>query len=228
MCRVPVLSTSSGISVILIRYPTKSMTPTTSSMSPRSLTEAFLANVISKPVATLLQATDARRFQPAPAGSACTAMANEILFVGNSRKKYRPIVRWAIESGFRPSIYGTRWSDLVPQDLIKGENIDNKALARAYASAKVVLNDHWESMREYGFISNRIFDVLASGARLVSDAMPSIGYVFGGAVTQVRGPEELRGRTECRSVGSALQMMTGSGSRPGCSRIIVSMPERSQ
>ena len=153
----------------------------------------FLANVISKPVATLLQATDARRFQPAPAGSACTAMANEILFVGNSRKKYRPIVRWAIESGFRPSIYGTRWSDLVPQDLIKGENIDNKALARAYASAKVVLNDHWESMREHGFISNRIFDVLASGARLVSDAMPSIGYVFGGAVTQVRGPEELRG-----------------------------------
>ena len=81
---------------------------------------------------------------------------------------------------------------MVPQDLIKGENIDNKALARVYASAKVVLNDHWESMREHGFISNRIFDVLASGARLVSDAMPSIGYVFGDAVTQVRGPEELR------------------------------------
>jgi O-antigen biosynthesis protein len=153
----------------------------------------FLANVISKPVATLLQATDARRFQPAPAGGTCTAMANEILFVGNSRKKYRPIVRWALESGFRPSIYGTRWSDFVPQDLIKGENIDNKALARAYASAKVVLNDHWESMREHGFISNRIFDVLASGARLISDAMPSIDHVFGDAVTQVRGPEELRG-----------------------------------
>ena len=179
MCRVPVLSTSSGISVILIKYPTKNTKPTTSSMS-RSLTyRAFLANVISKPVATLLQATDARRFQPAPSGSACTAMANEILFVGNSRKIYRPIVRWAIESGFRPSIYGTRWTELVPPDLIKGEHIDNKALARVYASAKVVLNDHWESMREHGFISNRIFDVLASGARLVSDAMPSIGYVFG-------------------------------------------------
>ena len=154
----------------------------------------FLANVISKPVATLLQATDARRFQPAPAGSACTAMANEILFVGNSRKKYRPIVRWAIESGFTPSIYGTRWSDLVPQDLIKGENIDNKALARAYASAKVVLNDHWESTCG-STASYPIASSMCSPRALawVSDAMPSIGHVFGDAVTQVRGPEELRG-----------------------------------
>ena len=101
-------------------------------------------------------------------------------------------MRWAIESGFKPTIYGTRWSDLVPENLIKGENIDNKALSRAYAAAKVVLNDHWESMREYGFVSNRIFDVLASGGRLISDAMPSIGHVFGSAVTQVRGPEELQ------------------------------------
>jgi O-antigen biosynthesis protein len=153
---------------------------------------AFLANVISKAVATLLQATDAHRFQPARARNESTGAANEILFVGNSRKEYRPIVRWAIESGFTLSIYGTRWSDFVPRHLIKGESIDNKALSGAYAAAKVVLNDHWESMREYGFVSNRIFDVLASGGRLVSDAMPSIGHLFGGAVTQVRGPAELK------------------------------------
>ena len=48
---------------------------------------AFLANVISKPVATLLQATDAWRFQPARAGSAPTTTANRILLVGNSRKR---------------------------------------------------------------------------------------------------------------------------------------------
>jgi glycosyltransferase involved in cell wall biosynthesis len=153
---------------------------------------AFLANVILKPVATLLQATDAHRFQSAGAGNRCTGAGGEILFVGNSRNVYRPIVRWAIEGGFKPSIYGTRWRDLVPESLIKGESIDNQALSRVYAAAKVVLNDHWESMREYGFVSNRIFDVLASGGLLVSDAMPSIGHLFGDAVIQVHGPEQLQ------------------------------------
>ena len=43
------------------------------------------------------------------------------------------------------------------------------ALAGYSASAEVVLNDHWDSMRECGFVSNRVFDVLASGGSLLTD-----------------------------------------------------------
>ena len=33
----------------------------------------------------------------------------------------------------------------------------------------MVLNDHWEDMRAEGFLSNRLFDAVASGARVVTD-----------------------------------------------------------
>ena len=47
-------------------------------------------------------------------------------------------------------------------------------LPRHYASAEVVLNDHWDSMRENGFVSNRIFDVLACAAPLVTDRVAGL------------------------------------------------------
>jgi spore maturation protein CgeB len=58
---------------------------------------------------------------------------------------------------------------MAPREWIRGEQIDNVALAGYYASAEVVLNDHWDSMPDSGFVSNRVFDVLASGGSLVTD-----------------------------------------------------------
>lgn len=46
----------------------------------------------------------------------------------------------------------------------------------------MVLNDHWDDMREEGFVSNRIFDVLATGARLLSDEVAGLDAVLGAAV----------------------------------------------
>ncbi|MET0884644.1 MAG: glycosyltransferase, partial [Acidimicrobiales bacterium] len=36
------------------------------------------------------------------------------------------------------------------------------------------LNDHWETMRAWGIVSNRIYDVLACGTPVVSDRLPEI------------------------------------------------------
>jgi spore maturation protein CgeB len=54
-----------------------------------------------------------------------------------------------------------------------------------------VLNDHWPDMRREGFVSNRVFDVLACGGVLVSDAMPALKPLLGNALVTYTKPEEL-------------------------------------
>lgn len=117
-------------------------------------------------VETLLQATDTTKFYPARYND---KYRDKILFVGNSRGVKRKIVDDAIRSGLDISVYGAGWEELIDKKYIKGNFIPNDELGEAYGSAKVVLNDHWDDMREWGFISNRIFDAAASGAAVVTD-----------------------------------------------------------
>jgi O-antigen biosynthesis protein len=125
-----------------------------------------LEQQVRVPVHVLLQATDTDRFRPTEPNP---ELATDVLFVGNSRKQRRPIVDAAIEAGLPLSIYGSDWHGLVPDEYIKGEYFPNEKLTELYASATVVLNDHWPDMAAKGFISNRVFDALASGAALVTD-----------------------------------------------------------
>jgi spore maturation protein CgeB len=63
----------------------------------------------------------------------------------------------------------------------------------AYRAAGVVLNDHWPDMAREGFLSNRLFDAVAAGARVVSDDAEGLTEVFGAAVRVVSGPDQLAG-----------------------------------
>lgn len=148
----------------------------------------LLRSVLDVSAMPLLQCTDPSRFSPPrPQGTP----SKRVLFVGNSRARHRPIVDWAVEAGLPLEIHGTRWKGFVPEAHIAGEHIPNRELARHYGSAGVVLNDHWASMADFGFLSNRIFDVLAAGGKLVSDRVPSIDRVFADSVTQVDSPVSL-------------------------------------
>jgi len=149
---------------------------------PQMLQWAGKSNVFS-----LLQCTDQERFFPQ--ADDCE-QDSRVLFVGNSRKADRPIVRYAAESGVNLHVYGTNWEERVPETLVKGDYIPNEQLTAEYASASVVLNDHWPSMKDFGFISNRVFDVTASGGVLVSDHVPGIQRVFGDAVHTFQTGEE--------------------------------------
>ena len=120
---------------------------------------------------TLLQCTDSSRFHP---GLYDPALRGPALFVANSRKVLRSVVREAVEQDLPIDIYGEMWEGLAPAEWVKAETIENVDLPRYYASAEVVLNDHWDSMRENGFVSNRIFDVLATGAPLVTDRITGL------------------------------------------------------
>lgn len=148
---------------------------------------SLLREIVDKPVRTLLQCADTGRFRPQTDQNA----GDDVLFVGNSRNEYRKIVRWAVEAGSDLKVYGTRWEQFIGEDYIAGANIDNRELARHYGAARVVLNDHWDSMRDFGFLSNRIFDVLASGGTLISDSVPSIDVLFPRGVLQVDSRSEL-------------------------------------
>lgn len=147
---------------------------------------ALLRSYLTVPVSTLLQATDPERFRREPSA------APPVLFVGNSRGQDREIVRWAIEAGRPPVIYGGGWEGRVPREVIAADSVDNAALGGLYAGAGVVLNDHWPSMRAFGIVSNRLFDVAAAGGRAVSDAVPGIAALFGDGVREVSGPMALR------------------------------------
>ena len=169
-----------------------------------SLTYPNLLRYVTKaPVRALLQATDTERFQPPSEKD--PSHTDEVIFAGNSQNEYRKIVKWAVDKGLPLAIYGTNWEQFVPSNLIKASNISNESLPTLYFSAKVVLNDHWESMADYGFLSNQLFDVVAAGGRVISDAVPSIRTVFGSAVTEVKTPDELEHAIEQLSLDDTSQ-----------------------
>jgi hypothetical protein len=141
------------------------------------------------PVEPLLQATDPARFHPFPPDA---AHRHDVTVVAKSRDEYRVAVADAIAAGLRPSIYGSGWEKFVDPSLVVSDYVDNYELARVYSSAGVVLNDHWDSMREWGFVSNRIFDALACGAPVISDDVPEVTELFAGAVPVFRDSGQLR------------------------------------
>ena len=139
-------------------------------------------------VHALLQATNPDKFNPTVAEP---DTGEEILFLGNTRNEFRQIIRDCVEAGMSPSIYGKDWDQFVPKELIKGSFVPNEDVAAMYRSAGVVLNDHWPDMAKNGFLSNRLFDAAASGARIVSDDAAGISDVFGESVAVYRTPSEL-------------------------------------
>lgn len=149
----------------------------------------LLRRRVTVPVHVLLQCTDPELFYP---DFASQQKIPELLFVGNSRKQFRPIVRQAIEGNLPLVVYGRHWDDVIPQSFVKGEHIPNDELRRYYSGCRVLLNDHWESMRRAGFVSNRIFDALACGATVISDPVPGLKALFGDAVHECADTESLR------------------------------------
>jgi|GEM_PF-2159475 len=146
-----------------------------------------MAPRVAVPVLPLLQATAPERFHP---GDPDPELASDVLFVGKTRNVFRPIVRDAAASGADLAVYGEGWEAFLDPAAIRSEFLANDRASAAYRSARRVLNDHWDDMREQGFLSNRLFDAVASGARVVSDPIDGL-EVFGGAVRSYRDPEEL-------------------------------------
>lgn len=149
---------------------------------------AKMSAASGREVLPLLQATDVDRFhdgvEPVRIGVP--------LFVGGTHVgRTRPVVGAALEAGLDVAVYGPGWDGQVPQEVLRGEYIDNADLAAHYRGASVVLADHWQLMAMEGFIQNRIFDAVASGCRVVSDHVEGMEETFLGAARSYHSSEEL-------------------------------------
>jgi GT2 family glycosyltransferase/spore maturation protein CgeB len=139
------------------------------------------------PVETMLQCTDPALFT----GARQVNPKGGLLFVGNSRGVFRPIVKAAFDAGLPLKVIGSGWESFLPKDMIAATHAPYEDLPWLYASAFAVLNDHWDDMREHGFVNNRVFDVVAAGGVCISDEVPGI-EMFGDAVVTYRGEADLR------------------------------------
>ncbi|WP_300427838.1 glycosyltransferase [Methanobacterium sp.] len=146
-----------------------------------------IAKKVDVPVDALLQCTDPELFYPDTDDN----YKHDLLFVGNSRKVYRKILKDLLPTDQDLAVYGTNWEGIIPDKYIKGQHIPNKELRKAYSSCKILLCDHWDDMRDKGFLSNRLFDASACGAFIISDKVRNIEDVFGDNVVTYEDSAEL-------------------------------------
>jgi hypothetical protein len=157
--------------------------------------ETFAAGLrgrVAVPVHVLEQAADPAVFFP----EHDDAHARELVFVGNSRRVMRRIVRDLLPTHRDLAIWGADWAPLIGERHLAGIYLPNDQVRRAYSSAGIVLNDHWDDMREHGFISNRLYDAVACGALVLSDRLPGLEERFGGAVVGYETRDELHALVE--------------------------------
>ena len=130
-------------------------------------------------VSVLHQATDATLFRHDPE----ILRKASCLFVGNSRREYRTMVKWCVESDVPFDLYGGGWEGILPAEMVRAPSIANRDLADYYARHLILLNDHWDSMRDNGFLSNRLFDGSAVGTPILTDPVAGLADVFGDSIS---------------------------------------------
>jgi GT2 family glycosyltransferase/2-polyprenyl-3-methyl-5-hydroxy-6-metoxy-1,4-benzoquinol methylase len=137
-----------------------------------------LKQKLSVPVIPLLQATDPEHFRPYPEES----KEFDLVFVGNNtgvgRLGMRQIIADLLPTPYRLGVWGQGWEGQLPEGSWQGPFVPWEDLPRVYARAKIVLNDHHPDMKDKGFVNNRTFDVIACGARLISDGVRGIQSIL--------------------------------------------------
>ena len=148
----------------------------------------LLKDKISVKTGVLMQCTDPEVMKSKDGGD----KKYELLFVGNSRKVYRRILKDLLPTDYSLTVYGRHWEDFPVHEYVAQDYIDNNVVGQAYHDAKILLNDHWDDMKEYGIISNRIFDALSAGAFVLSDNVPGIDEILEGNVVTYDNREDLK------------------------------------
>ena len=147
----------------------------------------WLQGKIDTPVYALLQFADSGLMYPEPEpGLEC-----QLLFLGNSRLVRRQIISDLLPTEFDLHVWGSDWEGIIPGRYIKGKYFPYENARKLYSNACIVLNDHWEDMRNHGFINNRIFDALACRAFVLSDRCEDLDNLLPGGVITYQGKRDL-------------------------------------
>lgn len=152
-------------------------------------------SLTSTPVEVFLQATDPEHFK---LRSATASRPHGVLIVANSRGVRRRVVTDSDAAGIDYSIVGEGWEKIVPSERIIADHVAYPDLPDLYSATDLVLNDHWDTMAGWGFVSNRVLDVLACGTPVVSDHLPELEEMFGDLVPTWETAAELAALVEDR------------------------------
>jgi len=104
----------------------------------------------------------------------------DVLFVGNNHNAQSGAKRKIVEDLFKKTIdfnlkiVGASWHNIIPEQYILSDFVEWKDLPNLYSSAKIVLNDHQDTMAKFGFINNRCFDLSLMKQFQISDYVPGI------------------------------------------------------
>lgn len=140
------------------------------------------------------QFTNPERFKPSDKEA---DKAYPVLFVGSDHSGFgRKSVDYAVLAGADLSVFGKFWEKTLRPEVLKGNFIENDDLYRYYANADIVLNDHRDDMRYYGFVSNRVYDVTASGGFVLTDYLPEIEEAYGDSVATYKDYYDFKEKLE--------------------------------
>lgn len=135
---------------------------------------------------TLLQCTDAELFHPR--GRDIHRLENDFIFVGNGRDE-RTLIHDAIADGLALKLWGRGWERYAYERYVVRRFIPNAELGDLYRRSFCTLNDHWSDMTEHEYVNNRVFDALACGLPVLSDANKGLAELgFGGV--RIRAADE--------------------------------------
>ena len=148
----------------------------------------------SAKVASLLPiATNPDRFG---APSASPDLACDVLFVGSYWGQLRGVVDALpalAEAGYSVHVHGRGWDALPAFADIDRGFLAYDDVPRAYASARIVVDDAATSTKPYGSVNSRVFDATAAGAIVVSDGALGVHELFDDAFpTWSDGPSLVR------------------------------------
>ncbi|MBN1415813.1 MAG: glycosyltransferase family 1 protein [Bacteroidales bacterium] len=148
---------------------------------------SWLKKKIDIPVYTLLQFADSDLMYPDPELNT----QFQLVFLGNSRLVRRRIIADLLPTKFDLNVWGSDWEGIIPKQYIKGRYFPYENVRKVYSAASIVLNDHWEDMRNKGFINNRIFDALACRAFVLSDRCEDLEILLHQGVITYHGKKDL-------------------------------------
>ena len=151
-----------------------------------------LKQQLSVPVEPLLLCVDTERFFPQE-----TEKEYDKVFVGNTRYVKRTCVDWCEKHDVVLKLWGRTEGKAGWKVFVKPEScvelmggVRNEDLPELYRKSGIILNDHFEDMRQKGFLNNRVLEGLCCGRPVLSDYCEEYEELLGDSVVFYRDEQD--------------------------------------